>query len=116
MNKKVKKKWMRWLRSGQYSQTKHILCKETKTGKFSFCCHGVLSNIHAEETGGHWTESESDKGKWKGVLSYGKRDTLPSKIVMAWAGLEIGTVNHLANMNDSGSSFKTIANYIENEL
>ena len=117
MNPVVKKNWLHWLRSGQYSQTKGVLCKETKTGKCSFCCLGVLSNIHAEETGGHWTEAEVQKGAvWKGILVYGKRDTMPSRIVTDWSGLSVGAQNQVANMNDHGDRFSKIANYIEKNL
>jgi len=69
MNPRVKGNWLKWLRSGQYSQTKNVLCKEASTGNCSFCCHGVLSNIHAEETGGHWTEAEFYASY--GVIVYG---------------------------------------------
>lgn len=117
MNPKIKRKWLKGLRSGQYSQTKDVLCKETKTGKCSFCCLGVLCNIHAEQTGGHWTERDRKKGDiWPGILVYGKRDTMPPKIVTEWAGLTNDEATVLANMNDAGSRFNQIANYIEKNL
>ena len=106
MDPRVKRKWLNWLRSGMYSRTKNVLCKETRTGNCSFCCLGVLSNIHAEETGGHWTETEREKGEaWKGILTYGERETMPPKIVLLWAGLKIATAMILAQMNDDGETF-----------
>ena len=110
MNKRIKGKWLNWLRSGQYRQTKGNLCSETRSGNNSFCCHGVLCNIYAEETGGHW------EGDGKTVLSYKNKWTMPPSIVTQWAGLKTGIVNDLANMNDNGDSFKKIADFIEKNL
>ena len=57
MNPKVKKKWLKALRSGKYKQGKERL-RETTEGKQEYCCLGVLSDIHREETKGHWNGFE----------------------------------------------------------
>lgn len=114
MNKGVKRKWLFWLRSERYTQAREILCKENKKGEHAFCCHGVLSNIHAEETGGYWLGARENHGVT--TLAYKKHFSMPSLIVTNWAGLNKRQVDRLAIMNDGGSTFKTIANYIERNL
>ena len=131
LNKKVKKKWIKALRSGKYNQGRHGL-KVTKTyyivgnngqrfkEKHSvFCCLGVLCDISRKELGIKWNE---------GVL--GKVHAFPPKEVIVWAGLEpkqtrddlLGAwefqpplFQKLAEMNDSGASFAKIAKVIEEE-
>ncbi len=80
MNKKVKKKWTTALRSGQYDQIQGTLCAETvSSGRTGFCCLGVLCNIHAEESGGGWEESNEFKSRSKFVGSKGKVKKIMSK-------------------------------------
>jgi len=126
MNKKVKKKWIRALRSGQYDQVQGTLCAETASDKTGFCCLGVLCNIHAEERKTlYWAEDAGARGR-KFVrkngkvqimqareLSYlGSQDDLPSS-VRNWAGLTKDQESVLVDMNDSGSSFDKIAEFID---
>lgn len=123
MNKKVKEKWVKALRSGKYKKAKKVL--HTESG---YCCLGVLCDIYRKETGrGKWVK---EKGKGKVYFKFvngteEKAKTLPDK-VMKWAGL-IETSPHLngsfslAAMNDAvksnhGKSFKEIADIIEKEL
>lgn len=51
MNKEAKKKWVAALRSGEYQQTRDVL----RAGNYrSYCCLGVLCDLHAKETGNEW--------------------------------------------------------------
>lgn len=110
MNKQVKKKWLKALRSGEYKQGQENLNKDN-----AFCCLGVLCDLHAEEVNGKWIS-----GKYLGSSS------LLPHIVSEWAGLldnedeeaiiYKGKCKYLTSANDNGYSFKQIANIIENQL
>jgi len=122
MNKRVKKKWLWWLRSGRYDQARTRLLKEDMSGNASFCCLGVLCNIHAEETGkGYW---EHNRYYSDGASAGGVSVQLPSEVV-DWAGLSQESprvtdsayeLRSLANMNDNGMTFDEIADIIEEQL
>jgi hypothetical protein len=46
MNKKIKDRWVKALRSGKYQQGKGVLCNiNSETGKREYCCLGVLSDL-----------------------------------------------------------------------
>ena len=117
MNKKVKKKWLKALRSGEYKQGNSYLRIDD-----TFCCLGVLCDIHSKETNRNWQKS---KGEYRYV---GRPYDIPD-IVLRWAGLSLANVGdnyrcvaykgkkkHLAAVNDDGYSFKQIANIIESQL
>lgn len=72
MNKKIKRLWVKALKSGEYTQTRHALRKDD-----SFCCLGVLCDLHSKETGEKWQD-----------IKYLYEDAgLPSEVI-EWAGLE----------------------------
>ncbi len=110
MNKKIKAQWVAALKSGKYKQGKNKL--RTRVG--SFCCLGVLCNLHAQahpEIAAHQTK----------IKTYmGATDTLPNEVVK-WAGLEknnplIGE-NSATTCNDVfGYNFTKIANLINDHL
>ncbi len=118
MNYRVKKRWIKELRSGVYKKT----CCSLRHGD-RFCVLGVLCDLHAKATGGEW-----EGGHYKG-----RGSELPDE-VRYWAGLEgysamVGLApleskyESLAQMNDgvdqdklSARSFKQIANCIERHL
>jgi len=114
MNKLIKKKWVKALRSGEYKQGRYCLVNN----KDQFCCLGVLANIYAIEKGGAWEKDEFDDWSYDGAESY-----LPSKIRI-WAGLKspdptikIKSIsNNISWFNDGGIKFKTLANAIEKQL
>ena len=121
MNKKIKKLWVDALRSGEYKQGKNQLRNE----KNEFCCLGVLCNIHAQL---HPKIAAKNKDQ---QYYYGDEDVLHQKLV-EWAGLddEVGGVVKyrkkgediilrnwtLAELNDAGVCFHTIADLIEEQL
>lgn len=126
MKKSVKKKWLKALRSGEYSQTSGTLRRKSNDGVTSFCCLGVLCNIHAQE-------HPEIAAKETNPEVYLKSSALLPIEVAEWAGLtkdfiggdpngaavDIGVTYRdrfttLAALNDDeGLSFKEIANVIE---
>lgn len=117
MDKAVKEKWLKALRSGEYKQCKYQL----RSRDNGFCCLGVLCNLHAQA---HPEIAE----KQESIHNYMGEATLPHKEVLKWAGIPVGyggnsvdvivTYKHetvsLAQLNDDyGLSFKQIANVIE---
>jgi len=118
MKPKVKEKWLKALRSGEYKQTKGQL-KDEK----GYCCLGVLCELHRKTV--------KQKGcKWNLYNSYlGTGSILPEK-VMKWAGMETESgrlpkrierkskyAHNLIDLNDTlNFSFKQIAQVIEKQF
>jgi hypothetical protein len=101
MNPKLKRKWIKALRSGDYPQGKGSL----KNSLGSYCCLGVLAEI---------------QGCKLDEIPIGDRvtTTLPRGLN---AGLTVGKRRILAGMNDGTGtfeqhSFSRIADYIEEKL
>ncbi len=108
MNPEVKTKWIAALRSGDYKQGKNKLRSDTN----HFCCLGVLCNIHAQEHP-EIAAKETDPIRYMGKMSY------PHDEVLAWAGVVKApgeSAYKLSFMNDRGTSFEVIANWIEENL
>ena len=92
MDAEIKRKWVEALRSGKYEQ-----CKGHLRQNDAFCCIGVLGAIqHINFESLRLDTSRLPK-------HYG-------------AGLEISKQMQLASMNDEGTSFVKIADYIEEHL
>ncbi len=114
MNQEIKQKWVEALRSGEYKQGKGQL-----RDKDSFCCLGVLCDIHHKESGeGRWFAEEYESGGTSSVA------ILPPP-VMRWAGLpDTGGVwgnpaiggETCVYFNDTGTPFDRIADMIEADL
>lgn len=106
LNKKLLKKWIKALRSGDYEQGEGSLCSDD--GR-RFCCLGVLADIQGFE----W-EVASDglipvyKNNRK--MARSSSDYLPEKIA---EGLDGPLQEELIGMNDGCASFNQIANFIE---
>lgn len=104
MKKEIKEKWVAALASGKYRQTDHCL----RSGD-SFCCLGVLCDIHSKETGNEWNKD----------IYLGRADVLPVSVI-EWAGVENNSPSVgdqvLATLNDTGYSFKEISAIIERGL
>ena len=107
MDKRVKRKWLRALRSRAYAQGRERLLR-TEKGVDRFCCLGVLCELHAHETGDAWGADENYHG------SMG----MPPYTVREWAGfLGDSPLYALIDMNDlDRQSFSAIADYIEENL
>lgn len=118
MDKNVKRRWIRALKSGKYTQTQGCLKDD-----FGYCCLGVLTDLYLKDTGQKWKESggEFKPGNLKGC------DIL-SRTVAEWAGLgrrldpktsttdPFGDVLTLSELNDSGYTFEEIAEIIKKDF
>lgn len=107
MNKTVKKKWLKALRSGKYTQAKHQL----KSGD-GYCCLGVLTDLYYQ----------AHKQAFSNRIA---NESYPPQYVIDWAGLDdknprvkyLGGCSSLSYLNDNeNQSFKQIALRIERYL
>lgn len=98
MDAKLKKKWIKALRSGKYKQ-----CKGNLRQGETFCCLGVLAHQadmkFSRQTDGIYTPKEHRH-------SYDP--------IWNLVGESFG--RELSGMNDGGASFSKIADYIEKNL
>ena len=133
MKQNVMKKWVKALRSGKFKQGQGTLRQFNKKGQAQHCCLGVLCELYNEtmKKSKKKTLSEetiyTDADFSHGYSRFGnKTEDLP-KEVMNWAGIDnsIGAFTNdnpihdqydLANLNDTGRKFKTIANIIEKNV
>ena len=120
MNPEVKRQWLEALRSGEYEQGQRRLRTGIK-GSSLYCCLGVLCDLHSKATGEAWSEPDGTPylyrdcdvdlpfcvNQWAGI-GYDKMENIESKVCL----LE----SVLADANDSGADFPTIANWIEDNL
>jgi hypothetical protein len=122
MKPHIKKKWVSALRSGDFTQTTGTLRDVDAEGNKSYCCLGVLCEIHRKST---------KKSGWNENDEYCRQvDLLPIE-VMSWAGLvadgdiindEVsveykGRWRLLTSLNDDDQlSFKQIATVIDRQL
>jgi hypothetical protein len=93
MDANLKTKWVEALRSGKYKQTREGFFKH----KNGLCCLGVLCVVAGEPP----VLDENKSGNW----SFVDREAGLSDVSM-----------RLASMNDEGTSFAEIADYIEANL
>ena len=127
MRKEVAKKWVKALRSGKYKQGQVYLKQFHDNGKTEHCCLGVLCELYNDEMKKNHKKMLSTKIRCKNsgtdcVTFNNKEGELP-KIVMKWSGVKdsIGRYStddtgSLADMNDTGKTFKTISNFIEKNV
>lgn len=112
MEQGMKSQWVEALRSGKYKQCQGQLCDGT-----GYCCLGVLIDV---ATPGSWIVDYDSlsKGIENGI--YGNtEDFMPEpKLFDAMLGVANEVINYerLAGMNDNGSNFSEIADYIEENL
>lgn len=105
MNEEIKTKWLEALRSGEYKQTTGRLRNSQEEG---FCCLGVLCDIMEPES---WSDDDEHQECF----------SLPSNDILVKTGMKMFlpnidvdyTPSHLSTMNDHGSTFTEIADWIE---
>lgn len=68
MNREVMEKWVAALRSGEYAQTSGELRAANEDGSHSYCCLGVLCDLHRKE---HNADGSDYHYQW---------ETLPSRL------------------------------------
>jgi hypothetical protein len=129
MNSKIKEVWVNALRSGEYNQG-----GEKLRGANGYCCLGVLCDIYVKEHNKEWEfvsvdEYSDENNPYPMDYWYfdGESEFLPES-VREWAELNLRNpilrvedeedefVDEVANINDSGYSFSTIADLIEAQL
>ena len=110
MDTELKAKWATALRSDKYQQCTGVLRAEGKNGAASYCCLGVLCDVFGV--------------RWQDNLPYlkdGRRlddedGALLGSYMLRVAGFNNDVQSDLAEMNDNGSRFPEIADYIEKNL
>jgi hypothetical protein len=133
MKKDIAKKWVKALRSGKYKQGKSFLKQFNNKGQPKHCCLGVLCELYNDTMKKNHKKTISVKCRDDSHLDYGyvtfanKDDSLPA-VVRKWAGIksEMGTFSYterifkrtkcLADLNDTGKKFSTIADIIEKNV
>ena len=99
MNHEVMQKWVKALRSGDYEQIDGRLRSygPDKCGKYSYCCLGVLCDLHRQEFNAdgsdyHYTWGEAVKtSASKPTTAYANHvDDLPY-CVKEWAGIKMNS-------------------------
>jgi hypothetical protein len=119
MNEKIKKKWLKALRSGKYKQSKtYLRTIPSRSGESQYCCLGVLCDLYQQThpTTSAWREH----GLSFGFEFWTKKDTddtntyILSEEVKRWSGLtNAAHIDQLIRANDRGESFEYIADLIE---
>lgn len=123
MEKALKEKWLKALRSGQYKQTIGALKRQSENGDCRYCCLGVLCDVSGE---GEWVEGECVEDEWiesplREHLGYTFGDvTMTGALSPDFSkrhGITLRTRDLLIKMNDLNCmSFKKIADWIETNI
>lgn len=106
MNKWVKRKWLKALRSGEYRKGRYTLKADS-----TYCCLGVLVEEMAPEFARH---------RYGGMIvgtEYNNASMLPDDLAIMW-GLSDIEQNVLARKNDysQADDFRDVIAYIEENL
>ena len=126
MNPEIKQQWINALRSGEYEQSTQGCLHTANEFSAGYCCLGVLCDLYAKEHNKEWTKNHDTSN-----LYFEGEDQYPPQSVVEWAGLpdknpsikfsgEIDDWEYeepeLAELNDDGVPFNTIADFIEQYL
>ena len=98
MDKALKDKWMKALRSGEYGQARGRL-RRTRSQGHAFCCLGVLADVIDND---EW----SSDNLWRAA----HQSYLPGDIV------RMNDQYDLVAKNDDGAPFPKIADWIEENI
>lgn len=114
MNKKIKTKWLKALRSKKYKQGQTVL--QTLDGKF--CCLGVLADVCNTKWDGEYHPKDfSCTSGIKCSAANKKKDyAVLNTNFLKVVGLTSRVQDKLTYMNDHGYSFSNIAKWIEKNL
>ena len=133
MKKDIAKKWVKALRSGKYKQGKGYLKQFNSKNEPRHCCLGVLCELYNDTMKKHhkktlYIEEMEDKLMGTSFVRFDLVDGGLPKAVKKWAGIKNTLGNFivddseyeieecLADLNDSGKKFSTIANIIEKNV
>lgn len=117
MNKEIKEKWLKALRSGDYEQGEECLRKEEK-----YCCLGVLCDIIKKDLSLDWIKKEDQEIFQFG--DYENDDEVLPFLVFKYCELDGrdpiiyigGRGRNISDLNDNGYTFEVIADLIEKQL
>lgn len=130
MKPNIMKKWVKALRSGKFKQGTGTLKQFNKKGMAEHCCLGVLCELYNNQMKKNKKKTlsekvcDNDSDFSFGYCRFGgQKEQLP-KEVMKWAGIHnsmgefttddpVYNQYNLADLNDTGRKFKTIADIIE---
>lgn len=101
MDRAVRDRWVRALRSGRYKQTKGLL-QRTVRGEQRNCCLGVLCRVLRVDP-----RTQND---------FGERNKILGPDLANRVGISRSYQSELASRNDTGSKFPRIADWIEENL
>lgn len=114
LDPEFKTKWLKALRSGRYKQVSGTLRDdhffnedEERVEGVAYCCLGVACNILNPKA---WKKA---KDEYDYGFDWGD---LPSSTTRKLPFCTPAVGSHLANMNDGGSTFVEIADWIEKKL
>jgi hypothetical protein len=110
MDAETKKLWVEALRSGKYKQGRYYL-QSIRDNESLFCVNGVLCDIVDPEG---W-ELPCDHYKNK-VVEHGNDICIVPREIAAKAHIDYTTLQAISIMNDQGTTFPHIADYIEANL
>jgi hypothetical protein len=119
MKQNIMKKWVNALRSGKYKQGQGALKQYNDKGQAQHCCLGVLCELYNDTMKKNRKKILSEEFDAGYVRLNNNITSLPHE-VMEWAGIEDNfgefmthPYGSLADLNDLGKSFTTIATIIE---
>ena len=109
LDPRIKELWVKALRSGRFAQGQGRLCTVHRGQEPSFCCLGILAN---EDISDEWTpriegSAVMEKHGSANILSGRYREKI---------GLGLTSHNALAEANDDGLDFLSIADAIESGM
>lgn len=102
---KFKAEWIAALRSGEFEQMRGSLRFTESTGENFYCCLGVACVLRGEPF------LDNKETSWTLKPGLNERN-----LGMVIPGLTEAEADTLATMNDSGTTFPEIADYIERNL
>lgn len=105
ININVVRLWVNNLRAGLYRQATGRL----RSNENEFCCLGVLCDLVEP---GNWDRATGNRHVW----SHRSSNSMPSRNVADYIGLDNDLFRTLSNKNDNGESFNEIADYIEERI
>lgn len=125
LDPKVKRKWLKALRSQRYQKATQMLCRRPKRkgDNFGFCCLGVLVDVAVlDGVNVEWREPKTSCEIESALCAQNTKDpadsnySTPPRVVRDWANLDDAAEKVLTGMNDQGRSHLVIADWIEKHL
>lgn len=111
MDAQIKKRWVKALKSGEYAQGLHFMCKSDEYGA-EYCPLGVLIEVVYGEN--IWVRSEKDNSL---LQPKGQYTDFPSNKFLKTLRLDEEAATLISELNDiKGIPFPKIAEFIEENV